>query len=186
MDCPPASRQPVCPSHPLSFHRRSDRLRPRPSQNARRGSEIPALVLRCICRESTSARPLCFCRENIIDARLGIREKAWSQSGYRSCPFQSARPVGEVGRVEGKVGRAHCVESAGIAFSQLGEKPQQDRLVALRRYSILFVHVLYSLKVPANVVCDRNLYASNPFFGLPPRIGLTPATIPWTNRGVRC
>src|SRR5216683_5285514 len=100
---PPASRQPVCPSHPLSFRRRSDRLRQRPSQNARRGSRIPALVLRCIYRESTSARPLClpprkhhrwsigYLKKDLVPewlslAPLPIREASWGswESGRQS------------------------------------------------------------------------------------------------------
>jgi hypothetical protein len=53
--------------------------------------------------------------------------------------------------VEGKVGRAHFVDSAGIALPQRGKQSQQNRLVILCAHSILSIHVLLSLKVPAGV-----------------------------------
>jgi hypothetical protein len=141
MGCPSASTQPVCPSHPLSSRRRSDRLRLSPSQNAGVRESRP-----WFSDIFTANRPshdhFVFRRENIIDGRLAIRKKTWPQSGYRARPFQSARPVGEIGRVEGKVGRADFVDSAGIAFPQFRKKSQQDRPVILLRRSILLIHVL--------------------------------------------
>src|SRR5208282_1097340 len=79
------------------------------------------------------------CREDVIDLRSRIGEQRPPRNRDFPCSFQPTRPVGKVGRAEGKVGRANFVDDAKIAFSKFFDEAQKDGFVFFRRHrSLLF------------------------------------------------
>src|SRR6266851_5338201 len=134
---PPASRQPVCPSHPLSFRRRSDRLRQRPSQNARRGSGIPALVLRCIYRESTSARPLCLPPRKHHRWSIGYLKKTLGpRVAIARAPSNPRGQLGKLGEWKPKLGEH--TSSIALVLPFLSAENNLSRIALLSSAHIVF------------------------------------------------
>src|SRR5713101_1386017 len=134
---PPASRQPVCPSHPLSFRRRSDRLRQRPSRKRSPGFGNPGfgspMYLPRIDQRTTtlsSAAKTSSMVDWLSEKRLGPRV------AIARAPSNPRGQLGKLGEWKAKLGEH--TSSIALVLPFLSAENNLSRIALLSSAHIVF------------------------------------------------